>query len=72
MTTFFPDFDEMLAERDEEIKRLQVELARAHEENTRLKRTNLNGNDTSMTPEDNPVSEQNVWRMLLEYFMPTK
>lgn len=56
------DFDEILAERDEEIKRLQVELARAHEENTRLKRTNLNGIDTSMTPEDNPVSEQNVWQ----------
>lgn len=32
------DVDEVLAERNEEIKRLQLELARAHEENARLKR----------------------------------
>ncbi|CAG9535845.1 unnamed protein product [Cercopithifilaria johnstoni] len=36
------DYGDILAERDEEIKRLQAELARAHEENTQLQKNVVN------------------------------
>ncbi|VDM11785.1 unnamed protein product [Wuchereria bancrofti] len=51
------DFGDILAERDEEIKRLQAELARAHEENTRLQK-NTDGTRTLQVQGDNQISEQ--------------
>lgn len=46
-----------MAERDEEIKRLQAELARAHEENTRLQK-NAGGTRAPQVQGDNQISEQ--------------
>ncbi|MCP9260321.1 Pre-mrna-splicing regulator wtap [Dirofilaria immitis] len=51
------DFGDILAERDEEIKRLQAELARAHEENTRLQK-NAGGARVLQAQEDNQISGQ--------------
>ncbi|VDN82397.1 unnamed protein product [Brugia pahangi] len=51
------DFGDILAERDEEIKRLQAELARAHEENTRLQK-NADGTRTLQAQGDNQIVEQ--------------
>ncbi|VDO33738.1 unnamed protein product [Brugia timori] len=51
------DFGDILAERDEEIKRLQAELARAHEENTRLQK-NADGTRTLQAQGDNQILEQ--------------
>ncbi|VDK78705.1 unnamed protein product [Onchocerca ochengi] len=51
------DFGDILAERDEEIKRLQTELARAHEENMRLQK-NAGGTRVLQTQKDNQISEQ--------------
>ncbi|VDN03683.1 unnamed protein product [Thelazia callipaeda] len=52
------DFDSILAERDDEIKRLQMELARLHEENSRLRR-NLDRSQASQTQKDDQVSRLN-------------
>lgn len=46
-----------MAERDEEIKRLQAELARAHEENTRLQK-NVGGTRALQAQGDNQISGQ--------------
>ncbi|EFO23457.2 hypothetical protein LOAG_05030 [Loa loa] len=51
------DFGDILGERDEEIKRLQTELARAHEENTRLQK-NAGGTRTLQVQGDNQISGQ--------------
>ncbi|OZC12445.1 hypothetical protein X798_00076 [Onchocerca flexuosa] len=51
------DFGDILAERDEEIKRLQTELVRAHEENMRLQK-NAGGIRVLQTQKDNQISGQ--------------
>ncbi|KAL3998214.1 hypothetical protein ACH3XW_14130 [Acanthocheilonema viteae] len=51
------DYGDILAERDEEVKRLQAELARAHEENTRLQK-NVGAIRTLQTQGDNQISGQ--------------
>lgn len=51
------DFGDILTERDEEIKRLQAELARVHEENTRLQKS-AGGTTTFQTQRDNQTSGQ--------------
>ncbi|VDK75158.1 unnamed protein product [Litomosoides sigmodontis] len=51
------DYGDILAERDEEIKRLQAELARAHEENTRLQK-NMSGTRALQAQGENQISGQ--------------
>lgn len=46
-----------MTERDEEIKRLQAELARAHEENTRLQK-HMSGTRALQVHGDNQISGQ--------------
>lgn len=61
------DFGDILAERDEEIKRLQAELARAHEENTRLQKS-AGGTATLQTQKDNQISVQYGGALLCNCF----